>query len=171
MRHFLLVIFSIFTLTCYSQDKVELITKSDTIRLLQQIIREGKMISTSGVGVAGMPSKQWYSFAFLLSLVNKDQLFEMTKDTSACLRLHVYIGLLHLKYPNIDKVKSYLSTDTTRLSSIEGCLLGNTTVQTAITEINHWYVRREMSHFLTSIQTNHEYRKIVFDQIITRQYN
>jgi hypothetical protein len=94
----------------------------DSIYKLKSIIQNNNIVASQGVGYAGMPSRHWYSFSFLLSLSTNDELLEMTYDSTAAVRLYAYIGLVHNKYSYLEIVKKRLLSDTAYLYSIEGCI-------------------------------------------------
>ena len=166
---FLFIILLTFSFATYCQTKNKLKTTTDSIHLLQKIVRDGQLISTSGVGYANTQSRQWYSFAFLLSLTTKDELLKMVQDNSPCLRLYAYIGLIHFKYSDIADVKKYLSADTSQISSVEGCILHITTIGKAVNNITNWYAERQMNDFLLALQNDKKYKSQLFQNIVNQE--
>ncbi|HEX6849709.1 MAG TPA: hypothetical protein VF144_22130, partial [Chitinophagaceae bacterium] len=121
MKFIFLFISLTFTFRSFSQW-----TKSDTVKTLQEIVRHENSISMPGVGYGGVPSRQWYASAFLISIVTTDELLEMTKDTNEGIRLCSFIGLVYKNYPDLPSVKKLLSNDTTTILSLEGCIIDRT---------------------------------------------
>ena len=143
--------------------------KSDTIRVLQEIVRHGNSISMPGLGYSSIPSRQWYSSAFLISLATTDELIEMTRDTNASVRLCAFIGLVYYNYSGLPTIRKSLSGDTTTIASYEGCIFGETTVGYAVNHIENWNAVKPMGKLLDKMNLDKEYRQELFDAIVQRK--
>ena len=167
MKLLLILIFLTHSFFLFCQQTKNLITKNDTIEVLQKIVRYENSISMPGVGYSGMPSRQWYSSAFLISLTTVDELRQMTKDTSASLKLCAYIGLVYYNYPEITLIRKHLSTDSTEISSLEGCVFDRTTVNYAVNHIEDWNIINPMRELLKVLEIDKNYRNELFSEIIS----
>ena len=136
---------------------------------MQKIIRHENSISMPGVGYGGVPSRQWYASAFLISLVTTTELFEMTKDTSEGLRLCAFIGLTYYKYPDLDLVRQSLTGDTTTILSPEGCVIDETTVGYAINHIEQWNTIYPMKQLLGRMIADSEYRSKLLNALVYKK--
>jgi hypothetical protein len=143
--------------------------KRDTIKVLQEIVRHGNSISMPGLGYGSVPSRQWYSSAFLISLVTTDELVEMTRDANASLRLCAFIGLVYYNYSGLPTIRKSLSGDTTTIASYEGCIFGQTTVDYAVNHIEDWNSVKPMGQLLNKMNLDKVYRQELFDAIVHRK--
>jgi hypothetical protein len=147
----------------------------DSIETLKEIVRHENSISMPGIGYGGVPSRQWYSSAFLISLVNPDELVQMINDTSASLRLYAFIGLVYNNYSELSSIKKQLSSDTTILRSFEGCIIDRTTVSYAVNHIEEWNAVHPMKKLLHKMSIDKIYRAELFEALVhkkkIRRYN
>ena len=169
MRLRSIIIISVMLITCcygYGQTVGKLSSRTDSIQILQSILRKGNFISSQGIGFANLPSRQWYSFAFLLSLSTNEELLQLTYDSSACLRLMGFIGLTYKSFVGIPEVKKRLTHDTTSLTSFAGCIIEKTTVAKGVNQISNWYSENSVNELLVALQTNREYKSQLFIDIL-----
>src|SRR5258705_7928077 len=122
-----------------------------------------------GVGYGGVPSRQWYASAFLISSVTTDELLEMTKDPSEGLRLCAFIGLAYYKYPYLNLVRQTLTGDTTTILSLEGCVIDETTIGYAVNHIEQWNTTNPMKLLLQRMRADNEYRDKLFDALVHKK--
>ena len=161
MKFIFLSTFLTLSICSFSQS-----TKKDSIRILQEIVRNENSISMPGVGYGVVPSRQWYASAFLISLVTADELLEMTKDTNEGLRLSAFIGLIYSNYHDLPSIKKTLSGDTTTILSLEGCVIEWTTVGYAANHIERWNAVIPMKELLQKMSVDNDYREDLFDALI-----
>jgi hypothetical protein len=148
-------------MSCFSQRKQRLISHSDTIQILRNIIEKGEMFGSIG-GYEIAPIRQWYSFVYLFSMSTNTELLQMTKDTSPYLRLYAYMGLYHNKYLQIEQLQNILSHDSSKVSALEGCVLYETTVGRGVLAIRNWYGEKPMNAVLKALQADPIYKRYLF---------
>lgn len=151
--------------SCFSQDK----TRQDSIAAIKAVLQKDNIVATQGVGYAGMPSRHWYSFAYLLLLCSDEELVQMTSDSSPAVRLYSYIALVHNKYNNLTAIKNRLSADTASLSSFEGCILDKTTVAKGLASISNWYNEKSTTATIASLQKDETYRHNLYGDIVNKK--
>jgi hypothetical protein len=164
-KHILTITFLATSLSGVSQSK----TRFDSIAAIKTVLQKDNIIATRGVGYASMPSRHWYSFAYLLSVSTDEELLQLTYDSTPAVRLYSYIALTHSKYSEIKLVKDRLSNDTSELSTFEGCIFGTTTVSNGISTISNWYNEKSTTAIVTSIQNDPAYRRQLFSDIIHKK--
>jgi hypothetical protein len=126
----------------HGQSVVILGSHQDTVKRLTDLIRSDQLLSTPAISMGGSPSKPFYRFIYLLSIINMDELVLMVSDTSRYLRIYGYIGLLHRKYPGLNKVKERLLRDSAYIETISGCNGGSMPIATSVKNIKLWYYRK-----------------------------
>jgi hypothetical protein len=142
---------------------------TDSVNALMNIIGNSNTITSSAVGFAGSPSNTWYAFAYLTSIATEKELLEMTKDKNPVLKLYAYTSLLHKNYKHIDKVKKQLSTDTTSVKTLSGCIMGNTTVAKAVEDPGTWYYSGSIDEFEKAIKKDKKYKKELYTALVNNK--
>lgn len=164
-KYILTIAILVTSLSCLSQDN----TRLDSIAKIKGVLQKDNIVATQGVGYAGMPSRHWYSFAYLLWLCTDEELVQMTYDSSPAVRLYSYIALVHKKYSNLPTIEKRLSLDTAQLSSIEGCILDKTAVAKGVASINNWYHEKSTNAIIMILQKDAVYRMNLYGDIIDKK--
>ena len=142
LKWILIPVILICSLDSYCQGSAALKSHQDTVTRLTGLITADKLLSSPAVSVGGTPSKPFYRFIYLLSIIKTDELVTMVNDTSRYLRVYGYLGLLHRKHPNLNKIRQRLLKDTALIETISGCNAEMMTVAKAISSINSWYYKK-----------------------------
>jgi hypothetical protein len=121
-----------------AQKAIVLKSHSDTIKQLYTLVNNDQLLSTSSISL-GEPSKPFYRFYYLLSLIKPNELVQMTNDTSRYLRIYGYIGLLHKRHQTAKDVEQSLLQDTAIIRTMSGCILRQMSISDAVRQIERWY--------------------------------
>jgi hypothetical protein len=164
------VIFSLMTSVASSSQVAKCaITHVDSIEVLKCILRKDNIVSTQTGGNWLSLIKPWHSFVLLLKLANTENLLQLVGDTSPCIRLYGYIGLVHNKYSSIADIRAKLERDTGKLTSISECLVSETTVGKGIHSIQMWYQETSVTSTLALFRKDPSYFEQVFSDVVNNR--
>ena len=137
---------------------------SDSIELVKSMMRQDKEFTSYGTGHGGTISKQYQRFLFLLNRLSIDEFLELSSDSSVCLRLYAYTGLVHKRHKGIKQVKSTLLSDSTEIPIMIGCGGGNVYMFAVFNRFNQWYERKSVTKLLRDQNEQKEfwYKNFVF---------
>jgi hypothetical protein len=147
-----------------AQDK-QVQSHADSLNTLKKIINRSTTVSAAGVGFAGAPAPAWYSFAYLVSIADTNELLAMTDDGNPALRLYAYTGLIHKKYNKIEDVKNKLLRDTAIVSIFSGCIIDRSTVAEALSGTAQWYYEPGLTNVIQAIRANKSFRNELFTSL------
>lgn len=151
-----------------SQSSKSLLTRHDSIIALQQIIKNGRL-SGSAVGFAGTPSRNWYSFVYLVSMAKPAELAAMTKSSNPALRVYAYAGLAYLKDKQAATAQQLLSADTAKVNTISGCIAEEMKVSDAISHLEMWQSPALLKDLIAKIRTDKKYSKNLFADLLANR--
>jgi len=164
-KYLLILAILAISVHCFSQDK----TRTDSIVTLKAVLQQNNMVATQFVGNAGIPSRDWYCFAYLIYLCRNEELVQMTSDSSPAVRLYSYIALVHNKYTDLAPIKNRLSADTASLTSFQGCILESITVADGVASIDYWYHKESTITIIETLRKDEEYRNTLYIDIINKK--
>ena len=167
MKISIIIVFILFAIGAKSQDSIILKNRRDTIKLLTKLIEDDGWVTSIGTGYAGVPSEQYYRFMFLLTIMDNTELVQLVNNSAGCLRIYAYMGLYHNKYSGLKEIENILKNDTTRLSTISGCVIEFTSVANAVGRITDWYWEELTKDIFSQLITNKEYRSLEFKNMIS----
>jgi hypothetical protein len=151
----------------YSQNS-SVISHADSVKALKKIITASNTLASAGVGFAGTPSPSWYSFAYLVSIANTNELLDMSRDDNPALRLYAFTGLLYKNYKHIDEVKKRMNADTAIVSVLSGCIMSLTTVAKAASTVE-WYSPKGIEGFIQAVKTDKVYGNELFRSLVNNR--
>jgi len=111
-------------------------------------MRKDRTVASYAVGYSGQISKQFQRFIFLLRTLNNEELSELVKDTSACMRVYAYACLAYHHFRSIEQIKAALLNDSTTIPFMFGCAFGDSKVFMVLKQIDKWYNRRSIDKLL-----------------------
>ena len=120
----------------------------DSIELVKKTLREHGEVQSAAVGFHGKASMQYHGFLYLLERLSHEELYRLTFDSSACIRVYAYAALLYCRSSKAKEAKARLGKDTAGLKSFVGCGYGNTTVAKSVINISRVYQRKGVDYFL-----------------------
>lgn len=138
---------------------------SDSIEVVKTLMRNDGSVTSYATGIGGTQSKQFQRFIYLVDHLNSDQLLELTRDTSTCLRIYAYAGLTYYRYKKIAAIKQQFQNDTTLIPYMAGCLGGNVRASAIISNLKQWYSRKTVAY---SLKQQAEGRSIWYNNFVFR---
>jgi len=121
---------------------------SDSIDIVKTLMRKDGSVTSYATGIAGTQSKQFQRFVYLVNYLKVDEFIELTKDTSACLRIYAYAGLTYNRYKRIAAIKTQFQKDSTLIPYIAGCVGGNVRSNAIISNLKQWYNNKTVASAL-----------------------
>ena len=120
----------------------------DSIDIVKTLMRKDGSVTSYATGIGGTQSKQFQRFVYLVNYLNSDEFLQLTKDTSACLKIYAYAGLTYKRYKKIALIKTQLQNDSTLVPYMAGCLGGNVQTNAIISNLKQWYSNKTLTYAL-----------------------
>ena len=167
MRLILLFIIFLFSSPGNCQETPTLETKQDSVNLLVKLIEQNGKVTSPATGPLGFGSEQYLRFVFLLEMMSNEELVELVNSSNKCMRVYAYMGLYHNKYNNLTVVQKILESDSTRILTISGCTIEQTTIAEIIPNITHWYWEASTHRIIENHKNSSFFRKEEFRDVIS----
>ncbi len=101
-------------------------------------MRKDGEVTSYATGYNAKISKQYLRFLFLLETLNNNELLELTKDSSGCLRVYAYACLDYKRCKEINKIKFVLMQDTSLVPVMIGCGGGNVNIKYLVQKVTFY---------------------------------
>ena len=145
---FIIFLLSIFFSALKAQTGNSQKTISDSIDLVKTLMRKDGSVTSYATGIGGTQSKQFQRFVYLVNHLNADEFLKLVNDTSTCLKIYAYAGLIHNRYKKITSIKTQFLNDSTLVPYMAGCLGGNVRVSSIISNLKQWYSNKTLKYAL-----------------------
>ena len=147
-----------------AQNEISSKLRLDSIELVKSIMRKDKEFTSYGTGPHGKISKQYQRFIFLLNRLSINELLELSNDSSGCIRLYAFTGLVHKNYRGTKEIRANLLGDSTKIPVMIGCGGGNVYMYAMLKSFNQWYDRKFVTRLLKEQDKQKEfwYKNYVF---------
>ncbi|HSZ86062.1 MAG TPA: hypothetical protein VK787_08515 [Puia sp.] len=144
------VTFILISIGGISQQETILKSRLDSIEYIKNEMRKDRQVTSYATSYDAKISKQYLRFLFLLETMNNNELLELTKDSSGCLRVYAYACLDYNRYKGIKKIKSVLMQDTSLVPVMINCGGGNVQLKYLIPKYrfyNKKFIKRELKDY------------------------
>jgi len=140
MRQFFLILFVAIAFSCglKAQVGIQKPTLSDSIELVKSLMRKDGSVQSYAIYHGGHISNQFQRFIYLTNYLSVNEFLQLTTDTSACLRVYGYAGLIYKRYKKISSIKVQLEKDSTLVNYTVGCRSGDIKVCVVVAELHRW---------------------------------
>ena len=121
---------------------------TDSVEIVKALMRKTGSVTSYATGYAGIQSRQFQRFVYLVDHLNPEHFLEITRDTSTCLRIYAYAGLTYCRYKKISLIKQQFKNDSTLIPFMTGCVGGNRRASEIVFKLQQWYSKKAVEFTL-----------------------